>query len=223
MRFFAGMNQDRRLTGSLRAAGRLALALALALPATASAEEIRNHFDMDSLARAPGFFDLIVIGAPGKTRWLVLTDPNPPSSANRLVQTDRRLPADSIAVALRRNVSFQDGTASTFVHQGPGRAGMVLRMTDDKNFLLILVDTATGEVVLSRYTDGQPTELGRGLGVFPHPWQKLAVRLAGHDVSVTFAEKPIFDAKDPKPAAGRMGLAAPGGYEVSFDEFNLQF
>ena len=172
---------------------------------------------------APGFFDLVVLGDPGKARWLVLTDPNPPSAANRLAQTERSLPAGAIAAALRRNVTFQDGAASTFVRRGAERAGMVLRMTDEKNFLLVLVDTASGEVVLSRYAQGQASELGRGQASFTHPWQKLAVRLAGPDVSVVFGDQPLFDAKDPKPAPGRAGVAATGPGESSFDEFNLEF
>ena len=121
------------------------------------------------MMRAPGFFDLVALGEPGEPRWLVLDDPNPPSAPNRLVQTETELPAGSIAAALRRNVSFQDGTASTFVKQGAGHAGIVLRMKDEKNFLLLLADTATGEVVLSVREAGKASEIGRGQAAFAQP------------------------------------------------------
>lgn len=225
MRFFARMNLDRRPRHFPRAAGRIALAVGLAalLPAAALPDQNRNHFDSDSLMRSPGFFDLVALGEPGKARWLVLADDNPPSAPNRLVQTEARLPAGAIAAALRRNVTFQDGTASTFVRQGSGHAGVILRMTDEKNFLLLLVDTASGEVVLSRYAGGTSSELGRGQSAFPHPWQKVGARLAGADVAVSFGDRPLFEAKDPKPASGRAGVAAMGPGEASFDEFVVDF
>lgn len=225
MRFFAGMNLDR--LGKWRGfrgralAGGFVLAALLAWPAPSSADENRNHFDSDSLMRAPGFFDLVVLGGPGQARWLVLTDSNPPSAPNRLVQTQADLPAGTIAAAIRRNLSFRDGTVSTFVRQGPGHAGMVLRMQDERNFLLVVVDTASGEAVLSGYSDGKPSELGRGRGSFPFPWQQLSVKLAGPAVSVEFGGKPVFEAKDPRPHSGRAGLAAEGPGEASFDEFVL--
>ncbi len=224
MRFFARMNLDRRLPGSIRGLAGLALAAALALPGAAFGEQNRNHFDTDSLVRAPGFFDLVMLAGPGQARWFVLTDPNPPSAPNRLVQTEGGLPAGSIAAAVRRKATFQDGTASTFVREGAGHAGMVLRMKDEKNFLLVLVDTATGEVVLSKTAGGKASELGRGPGgAFAHPWQKLSVKLDGPDVAVTFADKALFAVKDPKPVAGRAGLASAGPGESSFDEFVLDF
>src|SRR5262252_8985239 len=68
--------------------------------AGANAEDIRNHFDSDSILRPPGYFDLIELGTPGgKSRWLVLTDLNPPSAPNRLVQTETKLPDDALTAA----------------------------------------------------------------------------------------------------------------------------
>jgi hypothetical protein len=184
----------------------------------ARADEVRNHFDSDSLMRSPGFFDLVVLGDPGKAKWLILDDPNPPSAPYRLAQVELKRPEGSIAAALRRNVELQDGTVSTFVKRGPGRAGLVLRMADPKNFLLLLADTATGELVLASYRDGQATELGRGSGALDRGWEKIAVKLAGPSVAVSVNERPVLDAKDPAPASGRVGLATTGPGEASFDE-----
>lgn len=224
MRFFARMNLDRRLPGPIRRLAGLALAAVLALPAAASAEQNRNHFDADSLMRPPGFFDLVMLAGPGQARWFVLTDPNPPSAPNRLVQTEGGLAAGSIAAAVRRNVTFRDGTVSAFVREGAGHAGLVLRMKDEKNFLLALVDTKTGEVVLSKTADGKASELGRGPGgAFAHPWQKLSVKLDGPELALTFADKAVFAAKDPKPVPGRAGLACAGPGESSFDELVIEY
>jgi hypothetical protein len=172
--------------------------------------------------RPPGFFDAVVLLAPGAARWLILTDPNPPSTANCLVQTGASRPADSIAAAIRRNYSFQDGAVSTFVKRGPGRGGLLLRMADEKNFVVLLADMASGNVVLWSYRDGKPTELGHGRAVLAREWEKLGVTAAGPALSVLFDDQKLFDATDPKPLAGRSGLATAGPGETRFDEFILE-
>lgn len=204
-----------------RVAGLLAALLAAAA-APLAAEVVRNHFDSDSLMRAPGFFDAVVVGEPAKARWLILSDLNPPSAPNKLSQVETARPADSIAIAIRRNYAFQDGKVSTYVKAGQGRAGMVLRMADEKNFLLLLADTASGEAVLSSYRDGQATELGRGRAAFGRPWEQFSVVAAGPSLEVRFNDHKLFEAKDPKPVSGKTGLATAGPGDTSFDEFVLE-
>ena len=200
----------------------LALAAILAATAPLRAEKVRNHFDADGVMRPPGFFDPVVLGAPGPARWLILTDLNPPSTSNCLVQTDAARPADSIAAAVRRNYSFRDGAVSTFVKRGLGRGGLLLRMADEKNFLVLLVDTTSGEAVLSRFQDGKPAELGRGKASLAQGWEKFGVTAAGSALSVFFGDQKMFDAVDPRPVAGRTGLATAGPGETRFDEFILE-
>jgi hypothetical protein len=198
----------------------LAALVVLAAPA-AGAEKIRNHFDSDSMMRPPGFFDLVILGAPGaasEAKWLVLVDNNPPSAPNKLAQVNTQRPEDSIAAALRRNVSFQDGTVSTFVKKGAAREGLVLRMRDEKNFLVLLVD-ASGEVVLSAFANGKATELGRGRKDLVRPWEEYSVKAEGPQLTVSFNDEKLFEARDPHPVAGRTGLATSGPGEASFDEF----
>jgi hypothetical protein len=168
--------------------------------------------------RAPGFFDMVVVGDGGTARWLILTDPNPPSAPYRLAQVNAKRPDGSIAAALRRNVDLQDGTVSTFVKKGPSRAGLILRMADPQNFLVLLADTTTGDLVLTSYRDGKPAELGKGSGPFDRDWVKIGARLEGPSVVVSVNDKTVFDAKDPKPASGRVGVATAGPGEASFDE-----
>jgi len=214
------MKPSRRLASTCA----LLVALCAAIsPAGAVAEEIRNHFDGDAILRPPGYFDLVVLGASGKSRWLVLTDLNPPSAPNRLVQTETERPADSIAAAVRRTYTFQDGTASTMIKKGgTGRAGLLLRMADEKNYLLLLVDTATGDLVLSSTVGGKTTELGRGKSTFERGWEKFSVDAAGPALTVLFNDQKVFEARDPKPANGRVGVASAGPGEVSFDELILK-
>jgi len=196
-----------------------AVLTAPALPA----ETIRNHFDTDSVMRAPGFFDAAVLGAPGPARWLVLVDPNPPSAPNKLSQVEAQRPADSIAAAIRRTYAFQDGTVSTFTKRGGSRAGLLLRFQDDKTFVVLLADTTAGDVVLTSYRDGKATELGRGRVKFERDWEKLAVVANGPALTALFDGQKVFEAKDPNPASGKTGLAAAGPGEASFDEFVLEF
>ena len=187
-----------------------------------TAETLRNHFDTDSIMRPPGFFDFAVLGAPGAARWLILSDRNPPSAPNCLSQTESARPADSIAAALRRNQVFQDGTITTFVKAGASRGGLLLRMADEKNFLVLLTDTGTGETVLWSYRDGKPSELGRGRAPFARGWEELGLTASGPKLSVLFNRQKLFDAEDPKPAAGRTGLATAGPGEARFDEFIIE-
>ena len=209
--FFAAMKSFR---------GWMLAAVVAALgPAAVRAEEIRNHFDTDAVLGAPAYFDLVVLGEPGPARWLVTVDPNPPSGTNRLLQANPNRPDGSIAAALRRSVVFQDGTVSAFVKKGEGHAGLVLRSVDEKNFLLLLDDTRSGELVLSSYRGGKAAELGRGAAPFDRDWKKLIVTLAGPALSVSVDDQKLFDATDPKPAAGRAGVATSGPGDASFDEF----
>jgi hypothetical protein len=192
--------------------------LAGALPA----ETLRNHFDTDTIMRPPGFFDFAVLGAPGAARWLILSDRNPPSAPNCLSQTESARPGDSIAAALRRNQVFQDGTIRTFVKGGASRAGLLLRMADEKNFLALLADTGTGEAVLWSYREGKPSELGRGRAAFVRGWEELGVTASGPKLTVLFNGQKLFEAADPRPAAGRTGLATAGPGEARFDEFVIE-
>ncbi len=192
--------------------------------APGAAETIRNHFDSDSIMRAPGFFDLVVLGPdPAPARWIVLTDVNPPSTPNKLAQVESKRPVDSIAAAVRRTYSFDDGRVTTFVKRGGSRAGLLLRMTDEKNFLVLLVDTMSGDVVLTAYRDGKPEDLGRGHAAFSREWEKFGVSAQGPALTVLFDDKTLFQATDSKPAVGRTGLVAAGPGEASFDEFVLEF
>ncbi len=212
---------------SLSARARLLVAVvcAAALPTWTVAEELRNHFDSDAMMRAPAFFDLVVLGDTGASsaaKWLILVDKNPPSAPNALVQTSTNRPETSIAAALRRNVAFQDGTVSTFVKNAPGHSGLVLRFVDEKNFLLVLADTSTGEIVVTKYVDGQPSEIGRGgQGAFARGWEQIGAVLAGPSVAVTLNDKKIFEATDSRPASGRVGVATKGPGEARFDELKI--
>jgi hypothetical protein len=205
-----------------RRAPGLLLAGLLGAAAAFAGEGVRNHFDTDTAGRPPGFFDLVVLGAPGPARWLILTDLNPPSAPNKLTQVNQGRPADSIAAAIRRSYVLQDGTVSTFVKRGSGLEGLILRMADEKNFLVLLVDPGSGDAVLSAYRDGKPTELGRGRAKMERGWEKFSVVAAGPALTVLFNDEKLFEAKDPKPATGKTGLAAAGPGEASFDEFVIE-
>lgn len=201
----------------------LVLLAAVLAAAPLAADTVRNHFDTDASMRAPGFFDFVVLAGSGPARWLVLADPNPPSAPNRLAQVELKRSADSVAAAVRRNYAFQDGSVSTYLKRGGSLAGMVLRLADEKDFLLLLVDTRTGETVLSSWRGGKPAELGRGHATFGRDWEKFSVAANGADLAVLFNDQKLFDAKDPKPATGKTGLVAAGPGEADFDEFVLEF
>lgn len=199
------------------------LVMALVLAAPVSAETVRNHFDTDTMVRPPAYFDLVVLGAPGTARWLVLGDPNAPSAPNCLSQVETSRPAGSIAAAVRRNYSFQDGTLKTFLKRFGGRGGLLLRMAGEKDFVVLVADMNTGDAVLTSYRDGQPTVLGRGHAALDRDWEQFSVVASGPSLTVFFRDRKLFDAKDPHPVAGKAGLVTEGPGQASFDEFILDF
>ncbi len=190
--------------------------------APAPGETIRNDFDSDALMRPPGFFDFVVLGsAPAK--WLVLTDPNPPSVPYRLVQVETKRPDDGIAIAVRRNYAFEDGSVTTFVKRGGSRAGWSCAWRGEKDFVALLLDTRTGDARAARDSrrpdDGaraRESRLRSGLG-------KARRRGFGSFLEGVLRDRPLFEATDPKPVAGKTGLAAAGPGEASFDVFVLEF
>ena len=197
-----------------------ALALgALVLVTSARGERVRTHFDSDSAGRPPGFFDAVVWGAPGEAEWKVLADFNPPSAPNKLLQTLPDRPAGSIAVALRRNYSFQDGSVSSALRKGAGLGGIAFRAAGGKDFLVLFLDLASGDARLWSYRAGKPTELARGKAEIDQEWGKLSITAAGPQVAARWNDQPLLTATDPHPEAGRVGLATMGPGSVSFDEF----
>ena len=203
----------------MRPLARFALALcALLLAGSARAERVRHHFDSDSAGRSPGFFDTVVWGSPGAAEWKVLPDFNSPSTPNKLQQTLADRPAGSIAVALRRSYTFQDGNASVALRKGAGRGGLVLRAAGEKDFLVLFLDVAGGDARLLSFRGGKSTELAHGSAKIDQEWGKLSVTAAGPQISAAWNEKPLLTATDPHPQAGRVGLATTGPGSVSFDE-----
>jgi hypothetical protein len=188
----------------------------------ASPSIVRNHFDSDAAMRPPAFFDFVELGAPGRSDWVVVSDFNPPSAPNLVAQTVSGRPADAIAAALRRNVSFRDGRLSVALKKGSGRGGILLRMTGEKDFLVLLVDSGSGDARLVSYRGGKAEELAHGQAALEMEWGVLAIEASGAEVKATWAGKPLLAAKDPAPAAGRAGMATAGPGNAAFDEFVLE-
>ena len=188
----------------------------------ASAQKIRNHFDADAPLREPAFFDFLVLGAPGEAEWKVVAGHNPPSAPNHVSQIITERPPDSIAVAVRRNSTYRDGTWSLALQRAGGRGGIVFRMTSEKDFDVLLVDLASGDARLALYRNGRATEIAKGKAKLANEWGTLAIRAAGPKISAEWDGKPLLEASDPNPSAGRAGMATSGPGVVSFDEFVLE-
>ncbi len=195
--------------------------LLLLAAAPAAAQTLRNHFDSDGLLREPAFFDFAVLGAPGAAQWRVVSGYNPPPAPNHVTQILASRPSDSIALALRRNSFFRDGVWSLALSLAQGRGGIVLRMAGEKDFLVLLVDLTAGEARLSAYRNGRATELAKATTKFVNEWGVLKISAVGPKISAEWEDKPLLQAIDPSPSAGRAGMATAGPGIVSFDEFIL--
>jgi hypothetical protein len=192
--------------------------LAVLLAAGATAETWRNHFDFDGLSRPPAYFDFEALGAPAKASWTVMADKNPPSPPNTAMQAIIDRPAGSVAVALRRNVTLEDGRVSVYVKRVASTAGLVFRMSGPKDGLLLLVDAVSGHARLAAFRDGNRSELASGNGVVDREWNKIEVTLAGPDVRATWNDAPLLSGKDSRPIGGRAGMATEGPGRAQFDE-----
>ncbi|HEY6050159.1 MAG TPA: hypothetical protein VIZ58_02855 [Thermoanaerobaculia bacterium] len=189
--------------------------------ASAVPEKSRNHFDSDAPMRAPGFFDFLVLGSPGEAQWRTVTEFNPPSAPNGVSQVFEQRPSQSIAAAVRRNVTLKDGVVSLGIKRTQGEGGVVVRLADEKNFVALLLDPVSGEARLMDYRQGKASELARGKGECQRDWGALVVTLAGPKISATWEGKPLLEGTDPAPAAGRAAIATAGPGIMTFDEFVL--
>lgn len=205
-----------------QAKGILAAGLFLAVAAFSGAEQLRNHFDSDTLGAPPAYFDFFVLGAPAVAQWQVVGSSNPPSAPNVLVQTVRLRPADSIAAAVRRNSASRDGVWSVFMIRSASTGGIVFRMSGEKDFLVLLMDALSGNARLTAYRDGRPTELAKGRAAITREWGVLKIAASGPKISAQWDDKPLLEATDSAPASGRVGLATAGPGNPSFDEFVLE-
>jgi hypothetical protein len=199
----------------------LLVASAPAQPAVTPPQRIRNHFDSDAHLGPPSFFDFVVLGSPGVAEWKVVAGRNPYSSPNQAMQVVEGRPADSIAVAVRRNAVFRDGTWSVAILNGQGRGGIVFRMADEKNFCALLVNLVTGEAQLIAYEKGKPQVLASVHADVVNPWGLLSITARGPKITATWDGKPLLEATASNPVAGRAGIATAGPGIIAFDEFIL--
>ncbi|HKA37171.1 MAG TPA: hypothetical protein VKH43_10155 [Thermoanaerobaculia bacterium] len=193
----------------------------LAAPGAHAQTALRSHFDSDSIGRQPAFFDFVVLGAPGVAGWRVTAGHNPPSAPNFAAQIVPERPGDSIAAAVRRNSSYRDGTWSIAIMREGGQGGIVFRMADEKNFLVLLVDAAGGDATLAAYRNGTRQELAKGKAAIANEWGVLKIAGDGPKIAATWDGKKLLEGTDPSPAAGRSGMATAGHGITSFDEFVL--
>jgi hypothetical protein len=204
-----------------RISGRAAVLLVAAMGFSAflPAQQSRNHFDSDAPMREPAFFDFVTLGAPGEAQWKVVTEFNPPSAPNGVSQVLAERPSDSIGTALRRNVRMRDGAISLGIKRTAGRGGVVFRMADEKNYLALLVDPISGDARLLQARDGRTTELARGRAETNRDWAVLGIHADGGKVTAIWEGKPLLQATDPAPVAGRAGIGTAGPGIMAFDEF----
>jgi hypothetical protein len=200
----------------------LGFAVLLTLAGRAQAQKLRNHFDSDALMREPAFFDFLVLGAPGEAQWKVMAEFNPPSTPHGVSQVLAERPSESIAVAIRRNVTLQNGTISIGIKHMSGRGGMVFRLASEKNYLALLLDPVSGDARLIASRGGRTSELARGKAEGTRDWGILTVVLSGSKVAASWEGRALFEASDSAPASGRTGIATAGPGIMSFDEFTIE-
>jgi hypothetical protein len=193
-------------------------------PAVASSQErVRSHFDFDKPFSKPGFFDFVVLTGDGKADWMIVPDPehNPPSPPNQTTQIETARPAGSLTAAIRRTYSLKDGTVSVALKRQEGIAGLLLRMTGEQDYLLVLL-SSDGTLEATSTQQGASRSLAKGRAEPTREWNVLSVELSGASLKALVNGTQILQATDPAPAAGRAGLATRGPGAASFDEFVIE-
>ena len=83
---------------------------------------------------------------------------------------------------------FQDGTSSTFFKKGGSRSGLILRYVDEKNYLLLLVDGASGEAVLTSVRDGKARCSDAARATFSDAGRSSESRRSGPSVKASLGD-----------------------------------
>ena len=121
-------------------------------------------------------------------------------------------PDDSIAVALRRNSAFRDGVWSLVAApRRSGRGGIVFRMAGEKDFLVLLLDLATGDARLLRLPRWHARRSSaKATAKFGSEWGVLAISAAGPKISAEWDGQAAPAGDRSEPVAGRSGMATAG-------------
>jgi hypothetical protein len=105
----------------------------------------------------------------------------------------------------------------------PGQRTRRHRLPDDGrgDFLVLLVDLATGEAPPLSYRKGRATEPREGDPQGEERMGRPEDPRVRPRITAEWDGESLLEAVDPNPAAGRSGMATAGPGVVSFDEFIL--
>lgn len=206
-----------RVTRSL-----VALALCAALSAgTLSADgELRVTFDDMSAERAPAGFSFGRTGQGEPGSWVVRDRALAQTSTDT---TDYRFP-----VALYDGGTWKDVAVSVRFRTVSGEvdqaAGLVVRATDESNYLIVRANALEDNTRLYRVVDGRRKQIaGRDMTVTPGEWHTLKLEAKGEALTVWFDGEKIIDARDATFLdAGKVGLWTKADSVTLFDDLVIE-
>jgi hypothetical protein len=158
-------------------------------------------------------------------RWLVR--PEGDGATNRvLVHTGPSPLGLDMPVILTPIVPVHDLTAGVrFRRTGSGASetmALVLRWHDAANMTLVTVEGSAGRIWVEQLRIGARRLLfGTALAIPPERWHRLDVSALGERFAVSLDGRQLGTARDPEPAAGRVGLAGRAGAGMLLDDLEV--
>ena len=238
-------NQDGTDTGRER--GRrcpwvllLLIALVPGVPRLAAAERVLD-FSTNQPGRTPAGFKAFVSGEGPPADWQVqmarvpsLIEPfSDRAAANAQIPVVAQLskdPSDErFPVLYLADERFGDFTFTTRFRIVGGVAeqiaGIVFRMTDERNFCVVRVSALGGNVRFYRFVDGRRTApVGNDLPIRSGQWYELSVKAEGNKFDVFLDGQRVMPTlTDNAPAAGQIGFLTKSDTVCEFADVRINY
>jgi hypothetical protein len=200
------------------------LSLALSISPASQAAELAFSFDASAAGSQPPGFTNALLGGGSPGRWEVLMDevtPTMPRLSDKAPVVSRKpvlaqLSGEAIderfPMLWYGGETFRDFQLTTRFKLAGGRteqmAGIVFRVTDEKNFYVIRASGLGRNVKFYKVVNGVRGEaIGRDLAVTAGDWHELRIECKGNQIRCAFNGRDVFPPLiDNTFSAGRIGF-----------------
>lgn len=202
-----------------------------------AAEAVRHTYDFDSdkSGAVPAGFTAALCGGGGPVQWHVIEQAGAPSGANVVAQGSQDRTSARYPLLIRDDVQAKDVEVSVRFKAVSGKvdqaAGIVWRLQDKDNFLIVRANALEDNVVAYKTVAGKRSSIGvkgnpKAYGVKAKvpagEWNTLKVRMVGDLAEVFFNDQKLFEVEnDAFPKAGKVGLWTKADSVTQFDDLSV--
>lgn len=195
----------------------------------------RRSFDEDARGQVPAGFTAALTGGGGPVDWRVVEAKDAPSGKHVVAQLSQDRTNGRYPLLVLDSVSARDVDVSVRFKPVSGKvdqaAGIVWRLQDKDNFLIVRANALENNVVAYKTIAGKRTSIGikgnaEAYGVdAPVPsgtWSTLRVRMSGDTAEVHLNGKKLFEVESTAiTAAGKVGLWTKADSVTWFDDLDV--